>query len=145
MDNPGIYNLGDATVTAAVTDSVITSGTSASGTTQALIDRLEGMSGATLYAEFAYGSGGTACLVVIQTSINQGADWIDVCRFDFATANASKTANVSAVSAAAVAAVAALGAEGKADGILGDRLRCKITSTGTYAGGTTVSVRAAVR
>lgn len=141
----GIYNLGDATIAAAVTDSVITSGVSSAGAAQALIDRLEGMSSVTLFAEFTYGSGGTAVLVVVQTSINQGADWIDVCRFDFATSNASKTANLSAAAAAAVAAVAALGAEGKVDGVLGDRLRCKITTTGTYAGNTSVSVRAAVR
>lgn len=141
----GIFNLGDAAITTAVTDSVITSGTSASGAAQAQIDRLEGMTSVTLFARLVYGSGGTACLVVVQTSLDQGASWIDVCRFDFATANASKSANVSASAAAAVAAVAALSAEGKVDGVLGDRLRCKITTTGVYAGSTSISVRAAVR
>ncbi len=141
----GIYNLGDAAITTAVTDSVITSGTSAAGAAQAQIDRLEGMTSVTLLAKMVYGSGGAACLVVVQTSLDQGQSWIDVCRFDFATANASKSANISAASAAGVAAVAALSAEGKVDGVLGDRLRCKVTTTGTYAGNTTVSVRAAVR
>lgn len=145
MESPGIYNLGDAAITVAVTDSVITSGVSSAGVAQALIDRLDGMASVTLFAEFTYGSGGTAVLVIVQTSINQGADWIDVCRLDFATANASKTANLSANAAAAVAAVTALGAEGKVDGVLGDRLRCKVTSTGTYSSNTSISVRAAVR
>lgn len=145
MDNPGIFDLGTATVTAAVTDSVITEGVSAAGAAQALIDRLAGMKSVSLFAEFTYGGGGTACIVVVQTSLNQGADWIDIARFDFATANGQKTANISAEAAAAIAAVAALSAEGKLDGILGDRLRCKITSTGTYAGNTSVNVRAAVR
>ena len=145
MNNAGIFNLGDAAISDAVTDSIITSGSSSAGTTQSLIDRLEGMSSVTLHAKLVYGSGGTACLVVVQTSLDQGASWIDVCRFDFATANASKTANLSAGSAAAVASVAALGAEGKVDGVLGDRLRAKITTTGTYAGNTAVSVRASVR
>ncbi|NGO50432.1 hypothetical protein [Allomesorhizobium camelthorni] len=145
MERPGIYDLGTATITAAVTDSVITEGVSAAGVAQELIDRLEGMASATLYCEFVYGSGGTTCAVIVQTSINQGSDWIDVCRFDFTTANASKTANLSAEAAAAVAAVAALSVEGKVDGVLGDRLRAKVTSTGTYAGNTSVSVRAAVR
>lgn len=141
----GIYNLGDAAVGAAVTDGVITSGTSASGGAQAFIDRLAGMGAVSLQASFVYGSGGAACVVVVQTSLDQGASWIDVARFDFATANAKKVANVSASGAAAPAAVAALGAEGKLDGILGDRLRCKVTTTGTYAGNSSVSVRAAVR
>lgn len=145
MDNPGIYNLGDTTIGAAATDVVITSGVSEAQVAQAFIDRLEGMGAATLFCEFNYGSGGATCIVVVQTSLNQGADWIDVARFDFATASAQKTANLSALSAAAVAAVAALSAEGKTDGILGDRLRAKVTSTGTYAGNTSVSVRAAVR
>ncbi len=145
MDNPGIFNLGDAAVTAAVTDSVITSGTSAAGVTQAFIDRLEAMTALTLYAEFAYGSGGTSCAVIVQTSINQGADWIDIARFDFTTANGTKVANLSGLLSKAVTAVAALASEGVNDGVLGDRLRYKITSAGTYAGSTSVSVRAAVR
>lgn len=140
----GIFNLGDATITAAVTDSVITSGVSAAGVAQSLIDRLEGMSAVTIHAKFVYGSGGTACIVVVQTTFN-GTDWIDIARFDFATANAQKTVNLSAAAAAAVAAVAALSAEGKTDGVLGDRLRAKVTSTGTYSTNTSVSVRAAVR
>ena len=141
----GIYNLGDATVTAAVTDSVITSGTSAAGAAQSQIDRLEGMTSVTLLAKFVYGSGGTTCAVIVQTSINQGSDWIDVARFDFTTANGTKVANLSGLLSKAVTAVAAIASEGVTDGVLGDRLRCKITSTGTYAGSTTVSVRAAVR
>jgi hypothetical protein len=141
----GIYNLGDRAVTAAVTDEVITAGVSSAGIAQEQIDRLEGMESVSLQATFVYGSGGTTCIVVVQTSLDQGVTWIDVARFDFAQANAKKVANVSAAGALAPAAVAALGAEGKLDGVLGDRLRCKITSTGTYATNTSVSVRAAVR
>lgn len=140
----GIFNLGDATVTAAVTDSVITSGVSAAGVAQSFIDRLEGMSAVTIHAKFVYGAGGTTCIVVVQTTLN-GTDWIDIARFDFATSSAQKTVNLSAAAAAAVAAVAALSAEGKTDGVLGDRLRAKVTSTGTYTTNTSVSVRAAVR
>lgn len=145
MDNAGLYNLGDVTITAALTDSVITSGVSAAGAAQALIDRLEGMGAVTLSARFVYGSGGTSVAAVVQTSLDQGQTWIDVCRFDFTTANANKVANVVAAGAVAPAAVAALAVEGKLDGILGDRLRVKVTSTGTYAGNTSLSVRAAVR
>lgn len=145
MDNPGIFDLGTATITAALTDSVITSGTAASGAAQALIDRLGGMESVSLQAKFTYGSAGTTCIAYVQTSLDQGQTWIDIARFDFATASATKVANISAAGASAPGAVAALGAEGKLDGILGDRLRCKVTTTGTYAGSTTVAVRAAVR
>lgn len=145
MDNAGLYNLGDVTITTALTDSVITLGSSAAGAVQALIDRLNGMTSVSVQATFVYGSAGTTVVAVVQTSLDQGASWIDILRFDFATSNAKKVGNVSAAGALAPAAVAALGAEGKLDGILGDRLRVKVTSTGTYAGNTSLSMRAAVR
>lgn len=145
MNAPGVYNLGSAAIAAAAADLVITSGVSSSGIPQAQIDRLDGMQSVSLQAAFVYGSGGTSVAAVVQTSIDQGATWIDVCRFDFTTANAVKIANISAAGALAPAAVAALGAEGKLDGVLGDRLRCKVSSVGTYGGTTTLSVRAAVR
>ncbi len=140
----GIYNLGDSALTAAVTNDVITEGVSAAGVAQSFIDGLDWMAAVTLYANFVYGSGGTTCAAIVQTSID-GANWIDIARFDFTTANGTKVANLSGLLSKAVTAVSALSAEGVTDGVLGDRLRCKITSTGTYAGNTTLSVRAAVR
>lgn len=145
MNNPGIVNLGDRTITAALTDEVITEGNALGGAAQGFIDRLAGMESVTIFADFEYGSGGTSVLVYVQTSLNQSGDWIDIARIDFATADAQKTVNLSAAAAAAVAAVAALSNEGKVDGVLGDRLRVKVTTTGTYAGNTSISVRAAVR
>lgn len=145
MDNPGIFNLGDRAITTALTDEVITTGVAVSGASQEQIDRLAGMSSVSLHASFVYGSGGTTCAVIVQTSLDQGASWIDVARFDFTTANAKKVANIVASGAVAPGAVSALSVEGKLDGILGDRLRAKVTSTGTYGGNTSVSVRAAVR
>ena len=145
MENPGIFDLGSAQVSAAVSDVVITNGTTSAGVAQSLIDRLQGMMSVSLFAKFTYGSGGTSCTAVVQTSLNQGADWIDIARFDFATSNSQKSVNISAQAASAVAAVAALSSEGKLDGILGDRLRAKITTDGTYAGNTSLSIRACVR
>jgi hypothetical protein len=140
----GIFNLGDAAITSALTNQVITSGTSASGTAQSLIDGLDWMAAVTIYANFIYGSSGTTVAAIIQTSIDQGGNWIDIARFDFTTANASKVLNLSGLLSKAVTPVAALGSEGVFDGVLGDRLRCKVTSTGTYVA-STLSVRAAVR
>lgn len=145
MNNAGIFDLGSRAITAALTDEVITSGTSGSGAAQELIDRLEGMTSVTFFADFDYGSGGTTCAVIIQTSINQGDDWIDICRFDFTTSDSKKHATIGCFGNVAPGALAALGSEGKLDGVLGDRLRAKVTSTGTYAGNTSVAVRAAVR
>lgn len=144
MNGAGIKNLGDRTITTALTDQVITEG-SLNGTNVAYIGNLAGMVSATLYAEFQYGSGGTTCAVIVQTSVNQGDDWIDICRFDFTTANAQKHATVGVFANAAPASLAALASEGKLDHVLGDRLRAKVTSTGTYAGNTSVAIRAAVR
>ncbi|MCA0032758.1 hypothetical protein [Mesorhizobium sp. B263B2A] len=141
----GIFNLGDATITTALTNQVITDGVSASGVAQSLIDGLDWMAAVTIYASLIYGSGGTTVSAIVQTSIDQGANWIDVARFDFTTANASKVVNLSGLLSKAVSAVSALGSEGVFDGVLGDRLRCKLTTTGVYSGNTSVSIRAAVR
>lgn len=136
-----LIDLGSEEITAAVTDSVITEGASAAGVAQGLIDQLSGVTAVTIQCAFVYGSGGTTCAVTVQTSLDQGASWIDIARFDFTTATAKKVANLSGLYSKAVAAVAALSAEGVTDGVLGDRFRAKVTSTGTYAGSTSVAVR----
>lgn len=144
MNGAGVKNLGDRVITTALTDQVITEA-SVSGVATGYVAGLGGMVSATVFVDFEYGAGGTTCIVYIQTSLNGTDDWFDVARLDFAQADAQKTVNISAASAAAVAAVAALSVEGKADGILGDRLRAKITTTGTYSSNTSVAVRASVR
>jgi len=78
------------------------------------------------------------------TSLDDGQTQIQIARFDFTTASAIKTANVSGLLSKAVAAYADLAAEGVNDGLLGDRLAVKLITTGTYSG-TVLSVRAAVR
>lgn len=146
MDRPGSYNLGDRAITAALTDAVITEGQSASGAAQAFIDRLDGMSRAKIQANFVYGSGGTSVAVLVQTSLDQGASWIDLVRFEFAQASLKKVAALVDSESADPVDVAALEIECRASTIvLGDRLRAKITSTGTYAGNTSVSVRLQAR
>ncbi len=136
----GILNLGDRQITAALTGEVITEASSPTGAPQAFVDRLEGMVAATLQVKFGWGSGGTSCAVAVQTTLDQGASWIDVARFDFTTATATKVANLSGLLSKAVAAVAPLGAEGAFDGVFGDRFRAVVTSVGAYQN-TTVSVR----
>lgn len=144
--NPGIKNLGDAAITAAVTGSVITSGVSSQGVAQAFIDKLEGATGVTLQANFTYGSGGTSVAAAVETSIDQGLTWVEIARFAFTTASAEKVLSVIGNSEITTAYTpAALSSDTAKSGILGDRLRCKVTSVGTYAGNTSLSVRASVR
>ena len=84
-----------------------------------------------------------------ESTFVRAADLTDVTtavlRFDFTTSDRKAHATVGAFAAAAVATLASLSSEGKLDSILGDRIRAKVTSTGTYAGSTNVSVRAVAR
>jgi len=118
--------------------------TALSAQAQTAVEDLDGMTAVTLEAVFGYGSGGTSCSVVVQTSLDGGSNFRDIARFDFTTASATKLANLSGLLSKAVTAYAALGSEGVLDGILGDALRVVVTSVGTYAN-TTLSVRASVR
>lgn len=133
MENPDTYTLAALAVTAPLTASA-----------QTATEGLDGISAVTIEARFAYGSGGTTCAAVVQTSFDGGTTWIDIARFDFTTASATKVANLSGHLSKAVSAYTALAAEGVFDGVLSDMLRAVITSTGTYVN-TTISVRAAVR
>lgn len=142
--NLGLFNLGSATITAPVTDSVLTS-SNYNGGAVAYLAGLVGIKSLTAWADFVYGSGGTTAALKIQTSLDQGSNWIDVLRFDFTTASAKKIASIGVFAASAPAAVSALGSEGKLDNILGDRLRAILTSTGTYAGNTSIACRIAAR
>jgi hypothetical protein len=74
MENPGPFSLGDLSLTTSVTGSVITSAQDAQQATQAYVSGLDGMFGATLQANFTYGSGGTSCTVTVETTLDQGVD-----------------------------------------------------------------------
>jgi len=133
MDNPGVYALFAGQITAALTAQAQTP----------IID-LDGMTAVTLEASLGYGSGGTSCSAVVQTTFDEGTTWRDVARFDFTTSTRVATANLSGLTAKASATYASLASEGVNDGLLGDQLRVVLTSVGTYVN-TTLSVRAAVR
>ncbi len=142
----GIYKLGDEAITTAVTNLVITDGVSVSGVAQSFIDGLDFAAAVTLQANFTWGSAGTTVKVDVETSLDQGSTWIPIYRFAFTTASAEKVINLSGLTpVTSVYTPTTLSDDAGKDGILGDRLRCRITSTGTYAGNTSVAVRAAVR
>jgi hypothetical protein len=132
MNNAGVYTLCAQAIDVALTAEALTA-----------ITDLDGMSTVTLEAVMAYGSGGTSAVAVVQTSLD-GSNWIDIARFDFAQTSARKIANLVASAAVGVASVASLSVEGVLQGVLGDTLRVKLTTVGTYVD-TTLAVRAAVR
>lgn len=104
---------------------------------------------ATVESIFLYGAGGTTTKVFIQTSLDGGTTWFDVAQHAFTTAAASKVSSVTALIAPAAQALtpgdAALTDNTIIQGVLGDRLRAKVVSTGTYTGATSVAVYAVVK
>lgn len=146
MDSPGIKNLGDIALTTALTGQVITSAADVDGATQAYVDGLEGMLAATLQVNFNYGSGGTTCRVMVETSIDQGSTWIEVWRALFGTASEENIVNLSGLTPKTTPITpAALSDDTVQDGVFGDRWRAKVTSTGIYAGNSSLSVRLSAR
>ena len=132
----GIVSLGDFTIAAAGTQI---------GT---VIDGLDGMTAVTLSFRLAYGSGGTSIKAYAQTSLDQGTTWVDVASVVLGTASEHAIINLSGLTpktSQITPTDGALADDTAVDGILGDRLRVKVVSTGTYAGSTILSCRAAVR
>jgi hypothetical protein len=130
----GTFSLGDFSIGAAATQ------------VGDVVDDLSGALAVTLSARLAYGSGGTSCYAVVETSLDQGVTWVQIARFDFTTSGLQKVMTVSGLTPRIAAATAGgLAADTALDGTLGDRLRATMVSTGTYAGSTVVSVRANIR
>lgn len=101
-----------------------------------------GMKYLAVQANLIYGSGGTSVDVYVQTSVDGGATWVDIMEFNFLLASAIKISAVStavALAAATAPTDGTLAANSILNGLLGERIRLKYKSAGTYAG-TTLSV-----
>lgn len=134
MDNAGVYTLAAMQIGAANSGSLLTP-----------TEDLDGMTAVTLDVDFEYGSGGSTVSVIVATSFDGGTNWRHIARFDFTTASSKKQCNLEGLLSKGVAAYQDLASEGVNDGVLGNMLAAILTTTGTYATGTTLSVRAAVR
>lgn len=137
MLNPGIYSLGDQAITTAVTAVVM-----------APVVDLDGLTAVTLFIRFAPTSGTTTCNAWVQSSLDQGQTWIDVFCAAFTTTAGVKVVNLSALTPRTTVLVPTDGTltdDTAVDGVLGDRLRMKITSTGTFGSSTFLSARAVCR
>ncbi len=98
-----------------------------------------------LQANFTYGSGGTTVDAYVQSSSDGGTTWSDLCNFHFTTSSQRRLFNLSSLTAVASQATptdGAIAANTSVDGLSGDRLRVKWSSSGTYAGGTTLVITA---
>ena len=97
----------------------------------------------TAQAKFLWGAGGTTTKAWVQTSIDGGATWVDIMCFAFTTSAATK---ISAVTSTIALAAGVTPTDGTmADntiltGLLGDLVRLKYTTTGTYTGATSLAV-----
>ena len=136
MISPGIKSLGDFTIAAA--------GTFVGD----WVEGLEGLLALAAQIRLAYGSGGTSIKAYLQTSLDQGATPIDVACFTFSTSSAVKARNLSALTPKLTDVTptdGALADDTSVDGVLGDRFRLKVVSTGTYGGSTVLSGRISAR
>lgn len=96
-----------------------------------------------LQCNFIYGSGGTSAKVWVQTSLDGGLTWIDIANFAHTTASLNRAYNLSAntpLTTIYPVTDGSLADDTAKDGILGDQIRVKFTSTGTYGGATTIVV-----
>ena len=98
----------------------------------------------TLQAAFTWGSGGTSVDCWVQTSID-GSNFFDVANFHFGGASARYIFNLSSntpVTSEYTPTDGTLTANTCVDGLLGHLFRCKYSSSGIYAGGTSLAIDA---
>jgi hypothetical protein len=101
--------------------------------------------GLTAEFRFVYGSAGTSAKVYLQTCLDDDEDVpIDIACVVFGTASEVALLNFSALTPQLTQinpGDGTLSDDTAIDGILGDRFRIKIVTSGTYAGSTVCSVR----
>lgn len=113
------------------------------------VDGLAGMKYISLEAKFVRAGGGTTCKVWVQTSLDGGETWFDIASFAFTTTSSNKLQAVridpaTPLTPATVPASATLTDDTVLNGILGDRLRTIMTTTGTYTGASSIEVHAVI-
>jgi hypothetical protein len=99
--------------------------------------------GLTCEANFVYSGGGTNVIAYIQTSLDGGDNWIDIMAFAFTTASGRKILKVreeTAIVADVIPASGSLTSDTAVSGIIGDRVRAMVVTTGTYTGTNTLDL-----
>lgn len=108
------------------------------------IDRAESL---TLHAICTVAGGGTTAKAWVQTSFDGGTTWMDIANFAFTTSTATRLYHLTpaAVTSIATPVDGTLADNTVVNGFLGDRLRVKLTTTGTYTGASSLVIRALVK
>lgn len=122
----------------------ITTAITAPGETQGTMTGLSNADQIVVSGVFVYGSGGTTAKAWLQTSFDNGTTWVDVASLAFTTSTATKvsalSANIAPASQAFAPTDGSLTDNTVVNGAIGDRLRVKVITSGTYAGSTTLNV-----
>ena len=96
-----------------------------------------------VFANFIYGSGGTNAKFWVQTSFDGGLTWADVVNFAFLVASLSKVAKIVPVNVVPTDVTDATLADNTIGAAPpGFKWRVKYTTTGTYAGNTSIRISA---
>jgi hypothetical protein len=141
MDNSGAFTLGDFALGPANTYDGDP------------LDDLDGLRGFTAQVNLQAGAGTSedaTAAVYIATSIDQGTRWCDVAVLRFAAAGGTQVVTVEAESTPLPLVPSDGSLDGDSNsaivaGIMGDRLKAKIVTTGTFAGQTLCSIDVCVR
>lgn len=98
----------------------------------------------TLQAVITVAGGGTSAKAWVQTSLDGGTTWVDIANFAFTTSTATRVFHLTAAAVTSIATPTdGTLADGTAvNGLLGDRFRVKLTTTGTYTGASTFVITA---
>lgn len=143
MNNPGPLPLGNFAITGAATQVTPLP----QGQTQ--YPSVAGILSLSCQVRFFYGAGGTSVTAYVQTTLDQGQTWIDIAAIGFTTANGTSAFNVSALDKVTTPISpltdGSLAAGTVISGILGDQLRAKVVSTGTYSSSSLLSVSCEAR
>lgn len=136
MEDPGVANLGDFTITTAATQ------------VGDWVENLEGALAMLVSLRLAWGAGGTTIRAYVQGSADQGTTAYDMACVLFGVAAETALLNFSALTpklAQVTPTDGAMADDTAVDGLISDRVRLKIVSTGTYSGSTVLSARAVLR
>jgi hypothetical protein len=136
MNTPGLFSLGDHSITAAGT------------ITGDWVEDLDGLLALAFQVRLAWGSGGSTIRAYLQTSFDDGTTAVDIANVLFGAASETTLLNFSALTPKTTQVTPTNGAladDTAVDGILGNRFRLKLVSTGTYAGQTVLSGRIIAR
>lgn len=99
--------------------------------------------GLTVQCAFTVGGGGTTAKAYLQTTLDNGTTWFDIACFSFTTSSLTNIYNLTSNTAKTTAVVpgnAVLTANTVVDGLIGNKLRTRYVTTGTYTGTTTLKV-----